>query len=258
MAIALMFQDSSVLYIDAVPSFLKSKSSTIASNPLDNRTVVADHVSKSNPVFTIKGVISSADFQRASTRSLDLLSEYGSQIPSEFNSEVSEVSIGGDSLLSRLFSNSIIESLFHQDTPDVTMDSFRGYSHELARDKLNSVYEACEPVTILDYDYDFHIGRSVSVRLYDNCLIRDFGDNEDPTTGDSFQFDLTFEQVRFAYLEQVEVTTSEKTAKKSNKGIVTKDTQGSNKAVSNSKKKNTWESSQKARTESLVSIFTGG
>lgn len=253
MAIALMFRDNSVLYLDAVVNFNKGKTATIASNPLDNRTVIADHVSKDNPTFSVKGVVSSADFQESYTRSLDLLSEYGTQIPREFNSAVPDVSIGDESMMTRLFSESIVSSFLNQDTPEVVMSDFRGYSHEIARDKLNSAFEGCEIITILDYNYDPYIGRSVSVRSYKNCLIKNFNDIEDPNTGDSLNFDITFEQVRFSYAEQVDISTSGKKGKRVNKGTVTKDTQGSNKAVSNDKKMNSWESEHKQRAENALS-----
>lgn len=239
MALAILFQDTSVLYVDATTSYNKTLASNIANNPLDNSTVVADHVAKSNKTFTIQGVISSADFQETYTRSLDLLTEYGMQIPSVFNSEVNETVVGEGSSISRVFSNSIISSILGQQVPDLHMDSFRGYSHEVARDKFNAAWEASESLTLLDYNYDTYSGRTVSVRAYPNCFIENFNDNEDIQTGDSLEFTLTLKQVRFAFFTKVKVSTTGKTAQKSNKGKVTSST-GDSKKTSVERASNTW------------------
>ena len=258
MALALLFKDSSVLYIDATTNYTKSLSSNIASNPLDNATVVADHVAKNSKTFSIQGVISSADFQETYTRSLDLLTEYGMQIPSVFSSSVSEAVVGESGSIGRIFSNSLVSSILGQQVPDVYLDDFRGYSHEVARDKINAAWEASEEITLLDYNYDTYSGRTVSVRAFANCLIENFSDVEDVQTGDALEFSMTLKQVRFAYLKKVEVSTTSKTAKKSNKGKVS-DSTGDNKATSSTKAANTWnrEGGYKDQTKSFTSLFGG-
>lgn len=251
MALALLFPDSSVMYLDAVVNYGRTASSTIASNPLDNLVNITDHVAKNNLSISIQGVVSSADFQEEYTRSFDLLGEYGTRITTNYNSSVSEASItdSGD-LLGRILDNSLLSGIFgKQHGSTVEMDPFRGYSHEIARDRLNKAWDQVEEITLLDYNYDNYSGRTVSIRSYEHCFIENLEDTEDAQTGDAFEFRLTLKQVRFATVQKTNVKATGK--KKKHKGTVTKTTTGSNTAVSNEKRKNSWESTYKPKIDSL-------
>lgn len=237
MSLSVLFEDDTVLFLDAVTNYTKSRSSRISENPVDKARVITDHVSKDNLVMNIKGVVSSADFHSEYARPTQFVQDYQHQVASEYNQPVSELEIqSGDSLLDLLPGS--IRQFMSEDTTTqgVSGDTFRGYSHEAARDRLNLAWEKSEKLTILDYDYDIHIGRTINVRVFENCLIDKLTDTEDSKTGDSYHFTMTLKKVRFATVKEVEVDVaseevSDASAPKANKGNRTEQGEGEEDSV---------------------------
>lgn len=227
MALALLFPDDSVLYLDAVANYSKSYTSNISNHPIDaSLNTITDHVSKSNPTITIRGVISAADFHSTDQRDPQLLDSTEFAIDSEYNAPVNGVEISQRSNLLDFLPGSIQQFLGSTNPSTVSLDQFRGYSHQAARDKLNRAWENSERLTLLDYDYDLFTGRSVSVRSFSNVIIERFQDNEDVETGDSLEFSLSLKKVRIAYVKETDVQinqqpssdVADETAAESNEG----------------------------------------
>lgn len=202
MALALLFEDTSVLYLDAVTNFTKSYSSRLSQHPIDKSANVTHHVAKDNPTYSIKGVISAADFHnfRAPLEG-SVIGNY--QSPVESPVSLTEI-ITQDSSMSML-PGSIQQFLSSTDETQVTTDNFRGYIHQAARDRLESAWENSEVISILDYDFDISTGRSSAVRLKKDLLIQNLTDNEEVMTGDSFDFTITFQKARFAFLKETDI-----------------------------------------------------
>lgn len=210
MALALLFPDTGdTLFLDVVTNYAKTKASNVSSHPIDASSLIVDHVSKANPSFSLRAVISAADFNSSITISEGLLNPEEPESPRIETSPVNGAVLTSPSQLLDYLPSSIQSILGGQDTSSVGLDPFRGYSHEEARDLLNRVWEKSELITVLDYNYDIQTGRSVSVRSYPNCLITRFEDTEDVDTGDSMVVNLTMEQARFTYLKEVDVQISQ-------------------------------------------------
>jgi len=209
MALAFLFEDDTVMYIDAVQNYSKGYSSNISNHPIDGSGYITDHVSKDNPSFTIKGIISSADFNNYRSPEFDL---GNNTVASEYNNPVDTVSIKDQSSFLSYLPGSVQQFIGSGNSASISSDAFRGYSHQIARDRLNKAWEKSEVITILDYDYDPFTGRSVSVQSIQNCLISRYTDSESVETGDSFSFTITFQRVRFAYLKETEVNVSQQTS----------------------------------------------
>lgn len=206
--LALLFPDSSTLFLDVVTNFSKARSSSVSSHPVDASSVIADHVSKQNPNYSIRAIISAADFHTTYTRPEELLEPEEADAPridDTYNNPVDGAVITSPSQLLDYLPSSIQNIVGGQDNSSVTLDPFRGYSHQVARDRLQNAWDNSELITILDYDYDIQNGRSVSVRSVQNCIMKRFEDVEQVQTGDSLVANLSFEQVRFAYLKEVDV-----------------------------------------------------
>lgn len=213
MALALLFENNDTMYLDVVTNYSKSKSSSISNHPIDRSSVITDHVSKSNPNISVRAIVSAADFHNTGTRPSELLdgTEDTPPLDSEYNIPVEGITITSPSRLLDFLPDSIQNIFGQSQTSSVTSDPFRGYSHQVARDRLNDAWENSELITILDYDYDVQNGKSVSVRSFENCLITRFEDTEDVGTGDSLTANLTFQKVRFAYLKEVDVQIAQQT-----------------------------------------------
>lgn len=213
MALALLWPDSTVLYLDAVTNYTKSYNSRISNHPIDSSlNVITDHVSKSNPTLTIRGIVSAADFHSTDQRPQELLESTEFSIDSEYNNPVNGVEISQRSNLLDFLPGSIQQFLGSTNPSTVSLDEFRGYSHESARDKLNKAWENSERLTLLDYNVDTFTGRSVSVRSFSDAIIERFEDNEDVETGDSLQFTLTLKKVRIAFIKEIDVTINQQPA----------------------------------------------
>ena len=265
MALALLFQDDSVMYIDAVENYTKSYNSSLSNHPIDGSAVITDHVTKDNPSFSLKGVISAADFHTTYTRHQELLDE---NINTEFDQPVNGVQITNPSTVLDYLPGSIQQFLTSTNTAEVTSDPFRGFSHQVARERLDRAWKKSEIITILDYDYDITTGRSVSVRRIENCLIQNYTDNEDVSTGDAFEFTISFQKVRFAYLKEVDIRVtqaskpssevSDETSGESDKGDVSSASQDTEKlSVYEEYKEAIRQEGRKLKREA-ISIMTGG
>ena len=161
MALALLLQDDSVFYIDSVSNYQRTKSSVLTSHPIDSKFTISDHVYSNNTIITIKGVISSADFQVPTERSVDLLEEFSSSIDPQFRSETVEAQVRTNDGILNMLPDTIRQLI--QPFPDnfALMSPFKGYSHVTAKNILNRVKDNNETITLLDYDYDTYAGRSV-------------------------------------------------------------------------------------------------
>lgn len=231
MALALLFENDDVLYLDTVTNYSKSRSSSISNHPVDSSATITDHVSKQNPSFSMRAIISAADFHTTFTRPLEIIegSEQNPPVSSEYNQPVTGAVIESPSSLLDLLPGSVQQFISSQSFSSITVDPFRGYNHQIARDRLESAWDNSEIITILDYDYDISTGRSVAINLIENCLLERLEDAEDVDTGDSLTVNLTFRKVRFAYLKEVDVEITQQTssevadeaASESDKGDVT-------------------------------------
>lgn len=265
MSISIMFEDDSVLFVDAVTNYTKSRRSRVSEHPVDQARVIADHVAKDNLSLSVKGVVSSADFHSEYARPSEYTDQYNYQVASEYNNPVDGVRIeSGDSLLD-LLPGSIRQFMTDDPEGQVTGDEFRGYSHESARDRLNRAWDASERLTILDYDFDIHNGRVINVRMFENCLINNLTDNEDPETGDAYYFTMQLKQVRLATIKEVEVNVSsnevsDSAAKKDNMGNQTDgNTAGSSDGeneITREEALNNWNKKKREEAYSLIESAT--
>ena len=62
MTIAIRRDNGDILWFDAIEGFDEALSSTVTKHPIATGGFVADHVTKDNPRFTLRGVLSDADF----------------------------------------------------------------------------------------------------------------------------------------------------------------------------------------------------
>lgn len=223
MALALLLQDDSVFYIDSVERYERTKSSTVTSHPVDAKATISDHAYSNNQIITIKGVISSADFQIPTERSYDLLEEFSSAIDPQFRSETVEAQVRSNDGIMNLLPDSIRQLVEPFPSSFASMSPFKGYSHIAAKNILNRVKDENELLVILDYDYDTYSGRSVDTERIENCIIQSLSFSEDAKdSADALRFNMTLEQVTFTYILEGDVvnknTTTDASKKKVDKG----------------------------------------
>jgi len=207
MSLAIVFEDDSVAYLDAITNYSKTRSSSISEHAVDKSALITDHVSKNNEVFSFRAVVSSADFQTTYTRPAGLLegTESNPPLSPEANTPVRGALISNPSTLLDYLPGSIGQLLGNSITSDVALGPFRGYIHEVVRDRFNRAWENSEVVSIVDIDFDISTGRISSSRVYEDCIIERFDDVEQVDTGDALEANFTVRKVRFATIKEVDV-----------------------------------------------------
>ena len=207
MALSIIFEDDSVAYMDAVTTYSKSKASSVSTHPVDLSSLVTDHVLKENPNFNFRAIISSADFNTTYTRPVELIEggEGNPPISPEQNAPVSSAVISSPSTLLDYLPGSIGQILGNTITSDVSVDPFRGFTHEMVRDRFLRAWDNSEVLTLVDYDFDISFGRYISARVVENCIMTRFEDTESVETGDALVANISLQQVRFATIKEVDV-----------------------------------------------------
>lgn len=252
MALALLLPNSNVIFLDAVQNYTRSRSSDISTHPIDKSASVSDHISKSPINFTLQATVSSADFNSEFSRT-GILTDYDADLL--VNNPARDISIQGDYPLANILPGFISNTIFDKNAGNIDGDTFRGYTHQDIRDALEECWDKQYNITLLDYDYDIALGRSVSIRVHDNLFITNYTDNEDVQTGDSLEFTISFQKIRFALLKEVDISVSkvpDQSAKESNQG----NESNIEDDVDDGKKLNSWNREGGFRDQ-ILSVFPG-
>ncbi len=259
MALALIFEDSTILYMDAVKKYNRTASSNLTKHRVDKSGAISDHIAKNNRQYSISGIISSADFQSSLARGTATSLILSEGIIPEQAQEASESTISASSMFGTGLLGNAVSSLFGSVIDGIEMDSFRGFSHEAARDKLIQAYEDNSVITLLDSDD--HTGGYI--RRYENLVMTNFSDSVDDTSGDALYFDLSFEEARFALVKEVDVelnvpeegTVSADTAGVSDK-VSGESKKGNQSATTNTEATSTWSSITSVVDDAATTIMS--
>lgn len=204
MSLALMFEDDSVVFLDAVKNYNRTTGGSLTQHRVDKSGVVSDHYAQNNLRINVRGIISAADFNVPSARGQLWIDEFSQQALARTSTEASEASITSSSLFGTSQVGNAVSSLLGVNVNGVQMDAFRGQVHEIVRDKIEEVRKSGQSVTLLDMDNT----EGGYLRRYEDLYILKFDDNLDDSSGDALYFDLSFEQVRFAVVTEVDAEVS--------------------------------------------------
>lgn len=256
MALALLFEDNTVLFMDAVKNYNRGRSASLTQHRVDKSGSVADHYAKDNREFSVKGIVSSADFQTSLARGYTPDVEEGEEYMPSMNKEVSLAVITSESLFGAGQVANASDSIFGRDITGLEMDPFRGLSHEAARDKINYVIDNSQSVTLIDADST----EGGYIRRYPDLYITNFSDSIDATSGDALYFDISFKKARYTLIREVDVsikvatTGVNKDVADAAAGEVKKGNESVNEGDKN--EKTTWQTTQREAMKQLLE--TGG
>ena len=202
-------QNSGLLFFDAVTTYSKNSKGQVTKHPVALGSSVTDHFIKANDTIRISAVISGADI---STNTY-LIQDLDGNAPFNSFEPPAAVSVTStdQSVLQKFIPDSIGQFL-PQSTPDVFVDGAREDLLEQIRTALERLNDGVifndksgkfEPniqlVTI--YEYDGALLRKNINRL----VITDLTFKEDVNTGHALYFDMSLEQVTFAFLEKTTI-----------------------------------------------------
>lgn len=215
---------SGMIYFDAVTMYVQEYKGQVTKHPIDSGASITDHFIKDNPIYSISGVISGADFSPIPYTIRD--QEGGSVINAR--QQPASVSFNNSSSgLLQFLPDSIGQFLtVGLPTPVLQEEVRTDLTYEiLAKDLIKNVLDGLRYNTktkktesfiqlIELYEFDGNNLRDI----VDSLVITNFKIQEDVDTGDGLYFDITLEKVQFATLEKAEIPAGVIAAIKKNKG----------------------------------------
>ena len=211
MSVALKWGDDSnqsggLIFFDAVTTYVKNNKGQVTKHPIALGSSVTDHFIKSNDTIRISAVISGADI---STNTY-LIQDLDGNAPFNSFEAPTAVSVNStdQSVLKKFIPDSIGQFL-SDSTPEVVLDSAREDLLEQIRDALENLNSGVifndktgefdpniQLVKLFEYD------GTLLRKIINNLVITDITFKEDVNTGYALYFDMTFEQVTFAFLKK--------------------------------------------------------
>ena len=221
-------KDSGFIFFDAVSSYVRNNKGQVTKHPISLGSNVTDHFIKENKAITLSAVISGADI---STNTY-LIQDLNGNAPFNSFEPVTAVSVNStdQSVLQKFIPDSISQFL-PDSTPEVVMDSAREDLLEQVRSGLEQLNDGVvyneksgqfDPnIQLVQlYEYDATVLRKV----INNLVVTNITFKEDANTGYALYFDMSLEQVTFAFLKKTTIPKdiTDKLKKKAEK----KDTKG--------------------------------
>lgn len=186
------------VYLDNTTNYTDRQSKRLTSNPIENRSVVADHGIKDNRKFSISGSISPWDFHLAggvSRVNSDGLSAVTSVGTIKVDKTISDYL---PSVISQYsdFSADVKVADITLNEPSVNQDAYLNS----VQVRLQKLYETDGLIDVYFADYSGEGERLISASVITSIVF-----SEDTNTGDSKRVDLSFEKPTIAYVSTADV-----------------------------------------------------
>jgi hypothetical protein len=206
MTIAIRRENGDILWFDAVEGFDETLTSTVTKHPIATGGFIADHVTKDNPRFTLRGILSDADFNYnrpqlgddyEGWQSVSVKKQYVNNTPVN-----SPVSINSNVNTFKSFLPESISQFTNTSIPEVVVtEQPKVKSASAVRMDLVRMREMKESFTLVDFE-DNLIRRSWPV-----CILTNLSFAEDAEGGDSRALFpvMEIEQVVFTTVENIRV-----------------------------------------------------
>lgn len=208
MTIAIRRDNGDILWFDAIEGFDEALTSTVTKHPVATGGFIADHITKDNPRFTLRGILSDADFNynRPQLTTDDASYEgwqsvtakqYVNNTPTN-----SPVSINNNVNTFKKFLPESITQFSTTSIPEVVVTPQpKVKSASSVRLNLIDMREKKEIFTLVDFE-DNLVRRS-----WPNCVLTSLAFSETPEGGDSRALFpvMEMEQVIFSTVENIKI-----------------------------------------------------
>lgn len=189
-------EGSDTIFFDAILSYSSSYNSKLSSHPIDGNgrnkksggiLTVDDHVITENPTFSLKGIISGADFGtgRPSASEYPLANDVSI-------SQYASVKSSSDNLLNKITGSLL--SFGQNAEPEVTIGTRVSVPLQVIKNLLISIRDNRELITLVEFT-----GTSPTQTELD-LVITSLQFSEDEKTGDSLSVDMTLQRANFVDL----------------------------------------------------------
>jgi len=220
MTIAIRRKNGDTLWFDAIEGFDEVLTATTTKHPIGSGAFVTDHIIKDNPRFTLRGILSDADFNfnrpnigsdYEGWQSVTSNKQYVNNTPTN-----SPVSINTNTNTFKKFLPESISQYTSTEIPEVVVtEQPKVKSASAVRMDLMQMWDDKEEFTLLDLE------TNLVRRSWTNCVFTSLSFSENADGGDSQALFpvMEIEQVRYAETKQIKVRIKNKGRKQ---GIATK------------------------------------
>lgn len=216
MTIAIRRTNGDILWFDAIEGFDEVLTSTVTKHPVATGGFVADHITKDNPKFSLRGVLSDADFNYNRPQLGDFnttlqsigLEQQPVYFPTTTKQYVNNTPVNSPVAINtnvNVFRNFLPESISQftaTSIPQVVVtEQPKVKSASAVRIDLMRIRDDKETFTLVDFD------DSLIQRSWDNCVLCALSFSETPEGGDSRALFpvMEIEQVVFTTVENVRI-----------------------------------------------------
>lgn len=212
MTIAIRRSNGDILWFDAVEGFGEQYQGVTSKHPLGSGASVVDHYIIENPRFSLKAVLSDADFnfnrpQLTSNvddyegwQSVTAKKQYTNNTPVD-----SPVSINSNKNTFKSFLPESISQFTSTSIPEVVVtEQPKVRSAQAIKMQMIAMHEQKEQFALVDFN-DSYVRKS-----WPNCVFTSLTFNEDADTGDGLFPVMEIEQITLAQVKSIQVTIKNK------------------------------------------------
>lgn len=230
--IAIKRANGTVIWLDAVISFSEQYTTNVTKHAIGSGASVSDHIIEENSKFSIKGVISGADWNNGPTFGLSpLTATLGNDIPATVMEEIGEtqsvnlppasdfikIEQSAKNPILSLLPESLRQFVSQDDTPpNIVLPEPSGMTNihaiketliQINRGFLQTVdgkvRKIKEEVSLIEFDHNWNF-----IKAFPNCICTGVSFDLDADSGDAIYPTLEFEQVRWAGIRETVVPQS--------------------------------------------------
>lgn len=199
MTIAIKREMGDLIWIDAVIQYNRTFQSSVTKHPIETGAFITDHTIIENPVFTVSGVITDADFnlQRPVISESDKEAKgwKSKQFENNFPIADSAVEISADKNVFKRFLPESVSQFFPEQPASVSVNvETRPKTAEVLELDLIQIRDNREYVDVVEFAGD---GNRIK-KVWTNCVMTGLSFEENPDSGDALWPTMTFEQVTFS------------------------------------------------------------
>lgn len=199
MTYAIRRENGDVLYFDAITNVEEQYTATVTKHPLASGAFITDHTIVDNKKFSIKAVLSDADFNLNRPSDEGWKSVTNKQFVNDTETQV-PVKITSNGAKWRSFLPEVVSQFTANTIPTVvvTPQSKIKTAHAVRFDLID-MFEKKEAFTLVEYN------TNLTARLWDTVILTGLSFSEDADTGFGLFPNMQMEQVTYTNVENVAI-----------------------------------------------------
>lgn len=197
MTYAIRRENGDVLYFDAITNVEETYTATVTKHPIASGAFISDHTITDNAKFTLKAILSDADFNLHRPSEEGWQSVTSKQFVNDTQTNI-PVKVTNEGAKWRSFLPEVVSQFTANTIPTVTVTpQTKVKTAHAVRFDLIDIYQKKEPFTLVEYN------TNLIARSWPNCVLTSLTFAEDADTGLGLFPNMQMEQVTYTDVENV-------------------------------------------------------